>query len=143
MKRVWVNLDKIAARQGGVAGPRAERTDLVELLQARVGILAGRDKALMQMYLTNGSTFNQMARLAGVSEWTIARRIHKLIRKLLGGEYITCLRNRGQLDSLEQAIAKDYFLEELSQRIIAAKRNVTIYRVRKAVKKMRSLANSG
>ncbi|GAG08397.1 unnamed protein product, partial [marine sediment metagenome] len=114
--------------------------DQIELLRARAQILGGKDKALMEMYLKNGSTFNQMARLAGVSEATISRRVHRLVRRLLDGEYIRCLRKQGQLDSLEQAIARDYFIEGLSRKKIALKRGVTAYQVRKALKKIKSVS---
>jgi DNA-directed RNA polymerase specialized sigma subunit len=94
----------------------------------------------MEMYLKNGSTFGQMARLAGVNETTISRRVHRLVRRLLDGEYIRCLRKGGRLDSLEQAIARDYFLESLSQKNIALRRGVTAYQVRKTLKKIKSLS---
>jgi len=140
VKRVQVDFERIAANEGGRLSTRAVYADRIELLWARSQILAGKDKALMEMYLKNGSTFRQMARLAGVSEGTIARRVHKLIRRLLDGEYIGCLRKRDQLDSLELAIARDYFLEGLSQKKIALKREVAVYQVRKALKKIKSVS---
>ena len=140
MKRVQVDFERIAANEGSRLSARAVYADRIELLWARAQVLAGKDKALMEMYLKNGGTFRQMARLAGVSEGTIARRVHKLIRRLLDGEYIMCLRKRGQLDSLELAIARDYFLEGLSQKNIALKREVAVYQVRKALKKIKSVS---
>ena len=137
MKRVQVDFDRIAANEGGSLSARTIYADRIELLRARAQILAGKDKALMEMYLKNGSTLSQMARLAGVSEATISRRVHRLVRRLLDGEYIRCLRKCGQLDSLEQAIARDYFLEGLSRKKIALKRDVTAYQVRKMLKKIK------
>jgi DNA-binding transcriptional regulator YhcF (GntR family) len=91
------------------------------------------------MYLENGNTFRQMAQLAGVNEATIARRIYKLIQRLLDGEYITCLRNRKLFSAREMKVAKDYFLLGLSMRRIAAKRECSYYRVRQALKKIQAL----
>jgi DNA-directed RNA polymerase specialized sigma subunit len=108
-------------------------------LRARVDILTGRDKALMTMYLENGNTFRQMARIAGVNETTIARRIYRLTRRLLNAGYITCLRNRHRLNKIEQLVARDYFIERLSQEKIARKRNVSVYAVRKALRNIQEL----
>jgi len=105
----------------------------------RAEMLSGKDKALIQMYLANSSSFGEMARFAGVSESTIARRVRKLIRRLLGGEYMMCLHSRAQLNKLEQAVAKDYFLEGRSQKEIARKREFTVYQVRKALRRLQAL----
>ena len=93
--------------------------DRIDLLRSRVGLLTGKDKLLMTMYLENGNSFRQMARLVGVNEVTIARRIHKLTKRLIDGEYITCLRNRNKFTKAELDIAKDYFLLGTSIRKIA------------------------
>lgn len=113
--------------------------DRIDLLANRVGLLTGKDKLLMTMYLENGNSFRQMARLAGVNEAHIARRIHKIIKRLLDGEYITCLRNRDQFSATEMNIAKDYFLLGLSIRRIATKRHFSYYRVRETLKKIQRI----
>lgn len=111
----------------------------IDMLQSRIGLLSGKDKLLMTMYLENGNTFRQMARLAGVNEATISRRIHKITKRLIDGEYITCLKNRDRFTATELAIAKDYFLTGLSQKKIAKKRNYSVYRVRKILRKIQQL----
>lgn len=113
--------------------------DRIDLLQSRIGLLRGRDKLLMTMYVQNANTFRQMARLAGVNEATIARRIHKITKRLLDGEYITCLRNRREFTPDELRIAKDYFLGGLSQEKIAQKRSCSRRRVRETLKKIAGL----
>ena len=113
--------------------------DRIDLLRSRVSLLTGRDKLLMTMYLENGNTFRQMARLAGVNEASIARRIHKVTKRLIDGEYITCLRNRDKFTGAELAVAKDYLLLGLSQRKIALKRNCSTYQVHKILKKIQQL----
>lgn len=117
-------------------GSSAVYAHLIDLLRTRIDILSGKDRVLMQMYLESGLTFGRMARVAGVNECTIARRIHKLTCLLLDSEYITCLRNRSRFSSLELAIAKDYYFEDLGQKKIAQRRNVTVYQVRKALRKI-------
>ena len=111
----------------------------IELLRSRVDLLNGKNKLLMTMYLENGNSFRQMARLAGVNETSIARRIHKLTSKLLDGEYIMCLRNRDKFTRTELGIAKDYFLTGLSIKKITGKRHWSRYRVRKTLKRIQLL----
>jgi DNA-binding CsgD family transcriptional regulator len=69
----------------------------------------------------------------------VARRIHKLVRRLLDGEYITCLRNRKQFTQQEMSVAKRYFIRGESMRKIAAREGVTYYRVRQTLKKIQAL----
>jgi predicted DNA-binding protein YlxM (UPF0122 family) len=113
--------------------------DRIDLLRSRVSLLAGKDKLLMTMYLENGNSFRQIARLAGVSETNIARRIRKITKRLIDGEYILCLRNRDKFTRTEMAIAKDYFLLEMSIKKIAAKQHQSYYSVYESLKQIRRL----
>jgi uncharacterized protein YerC len=117
---------------------RRER-DVLDLLRSRVELLAGKDKVLMTMYLENGTSFRQLAQLAGVSEATIARRIRRLTARLTEGEYITCLRNHGIFNEAELNIAKNHFLRGMSIRKIAASRHCTFYNVRKTLRRMKGI----
>lgn len=133
MKKIHKNLPQSSVKA------RAEYRDRIDLLRSRVGLLTGKDKVLMTMYMENGNSFRQMARLVGVNEASIARRIHKVTKRLINGEYITCLRNRDKLDKGELDIAKDYFLAGLSIKKIAKKRDTTYYCVRETLKKIQGL----
>jgi len=93
----------------------------------------------MEMYLDKGNTFRQMATLAGVSEASIARRIHKITKRLMDGAYITCLRNRDLLTPEQLSIARDCLLLGLSQRATARKRQCSVYRVRKTLKRIEKI----
>jgi len=114
----------------------------IDLLRSRMNLLTGKDKLLMTMYLDKGSSFRQMARLAGVNDSNIARRIHKLIKRLTDGQYITCLRNRSKFTKTEMVIARDYFLTGLSMKKIAAKQHLTYYRVREILKKIQRVIST-
>jgi len=116
-----------------------EFEDRIDLLRNRASFLTGKDRALMQMYLENATTFSQMARLAGVNEANIARRIHKLVRRLLDGQYITCLRNRDKLSPLQIKIARDYFVRGLSMHKIADTNKITYYTVRQTMRYIQRL----
>jgi predicted DNA-binding protein YlxM (UPF0122 family) len=118
---------------------KSEHRQVIDLLRSRLNLLSGKDKLLMTMHLERGNSFRQMARLAGVNETIIARRIHKLMKRLLDSEYITCLRNHNKFNSIELSIAKEYFLTGLSMREIAVKQHLTYYRVRKILKKIQQI----
>jgi predicted DNA-binding protein YlxM (UPF0122 family) len=151
-KRIFSHLGKPLLRKGGLSmhtihanipqnASKAKNVyrNRIELLRSRVSLLTGKDKLLMTMYLENGNSFRQMARLAGVSEASIARRIHNITKRLINGEYITCLRNRDNFTRTEMAIAKDYFLLGLSQRKIASRRDYSIYQVHKILQRIQQL----
>ena len=115
--------------------------DRIDLLRSRVGLLTGKDRALMKIYLDNSSTFSQMAKIAGVNESNIARRIHKLVCRLLDGQYITCLQNRDKFTQEQIEIARDYFVDGLSISEIAWRREITYYQVRKTMRKIQRLTS--
>ncbi len=62
----------------------------MERLQSRLGLLSGKDKVLMTMYIVNGNSFRQIARLRGVSETSIARRIHQISERLTWRVFNVC-----------------------------------------------------
>jgi hypothetical protein len=113
----------------------------IDLLASRADILNSKDRALMKMYLKHGMTFRQMAQVAGTYESMISRRIHKLTSRLIEGEYITCLQNRDKFDRIEMAVARDYFLEGISQQAIAKKRGLTVYTTRKILLKIQDIVS--
>jgi DNA-directed RNA polymerase specialized sigma subunit len=113
-----------------------ESREKIDVLRSRMELLSGKEKAMMEMYLNNSGTFRQMARLAGVNETSIARRIYKLTRRLLDGQYITCLHNRDKFSEEEIEIARDYFIEGLPMIEIADRYEVSYYRVRKTMQKI-------
>ena len=115
------------------------RRGRLELLQGRLGLLRGKDKVLMTMYLVNGNSFRQIARLRGVSETSIARRIYQLAERLTDGEFLSCLRNRDKLSQRQMAVARDYFLTGLSIKQIAGKRSMSLYNVRKVLFSIRNV----
>ena len=136
MKKIYENISHRTSKI------KKEYRDRIDLLRNRVSMLTGKDKLLMTMYLSNSNSFRQMARLAGVSEASIARRIRKVTKRLIDGKYITCLRNRDKLTRGEMAVAKDYYLLGLSQRKIAIKRNHSVYRIRKILKRIQQLVKT-
>ena len=89
MAKVQLDLKKINAAAGGdksdVSLGNSLYANMAELLANRAEILTGKDRDLVMMYLEKGCSMAPLARIAGVSESTIARRIHKLMARLLNG----------------------------------------------------------
>jgi len=136
MKRVHENIAKQANNVKG------RHRGGIELLRSRLNLLSGTDKLLMTMYIEHGNSIRQIARIRGVSETSIARRIRAITKRLTDGPYIDCLRKRDKLTSRQLAIAKDYYLMGLSMRQIAAKRRRSYYRVRDTINEIQSIVNA-
>ena len=114
----------------------------IELLRGRLKLLAGRDRVLMTMYMENGNSIRQIARLLGVTESKITRRIRCLTRRLIDSEYIECLRARDKFYEHQLRIAKDYFLTGMSVEKVARKRRCSCYQVRKTLHEIQSLVGN-
>jgi transposase-like protein len=128
--------ENISVSRGQV---RPSHRNEMDVLRRRLTLLSGTDKVLMTMYLENGNSFRQIARVRGVNETSVARRVHKITTRLTDSEYITCLRNRAKLTKDQMAIAKDFFLMGLPMSKIAKTRGLSVHRVRKALMEIRSL----
>lgn len=115
----------------------------IDLLRNRLNLLDGRDRVMMAMYVENGNSFRQIARLLGVKDGVISRRIRRLQKGLIDSEYITCLRRRGRFTAHQMTIAKDYFLVGMSQKRIAVKRRLSLYHVRNTIETIQKILNDG
>ncbi len=112
--------------------------DRVDILRARARLLKGRDRAIMTMYLDKGNSIVQIARVAGVTEAVMSRRVRRLIARLIDGEFVLCLRHRDVFDPIELGIAKDFFLVGLSLSAVSESRGISVYRIRRIVAKIRA-----
>lgn len=141
MAKVMLRMVNIAngSDSGVVRFSSSTQADYIDDIAARSRILSNRDQAFMQLYYRSGSTFSEMARVVGVNETTIARRVNKIIARLVKSEYATCLKIDSKLDGVDMSIAGDYFAKGLTQLDIAKKRGLTIYRVRKALSNIQTL----
>jgi DNA-binding Lrp family transcriptional regulator len=102
-------------------------------------LLAGEDRLLMTLYLEDGHSYRQIARLIGANPTTVARRVRRVARRLIDETYSVCLENRSAFSGPELAILRDYFLRGLSFARIGRKRGTSYYRARTTVLKAREL----
>lgn len=132
MKRLHSNTSKIFSQA-------QYYRDRIELLRIRISLLAGTDRVLMTMYLEHGNSFRQISKLTGINESNVARRIYKITKRLMDGSFICCLRNRDRLTSVEMKIAKAYFINGMSMAKISETKNLSYYKVRKAMRKIEAI----
>jgi DNA-directed RNA polymerase specialized sigma24 family protein len=114
---------------------RISQRDLIDVLRTRVDLLAGEDRALMEMYLDGGRNFNQIAQLTGSNPSTIARRLRRITQRLTDETFFCCLRYRRRLGRKELAIIRDHFIRGLSIGQISTSRNISLYRVRRVIRR--------
>jgi len=130
MKRIHDNIP-------GELALRQLSRDRIDLLRNRIQLLTGDDRIIMTMYLENSNSFRQIAKLTGVNESTVARRINKITKRLLDGYFILCLRNRDRLSSIELKIAKEFFVNALPMTKIAEKKKISYHLVRTSVRNIK------
>lgn len=116
--------------------------DRIDILCSRARLLAGKDRAIMIMYLERGNSIAQIARVAGVTEAVISRRVRRLIARLIDNDFIICWRHKNLFDHVELNVARDFYLVGLSQGTIAAERNISVYKVRKILAKIKAFKKS-
>jgi len=112
---------------------RGDLRNQIEKLRHRVDLLDGKDKVLMQMYLEKGSSYCQLAKLMDVYPSTVVRRIRKIVKRLVSGKYIVCLKNRELFNDFEMMVAKKYFLNGYSIKKIATDDEHSFYQVYQAI----------
>jgi transposase-like protein len=117
-----------------------ENRNSSEILWTRMHLLSGRNRALLQMYLEHGNNFCQIASLTGMSPTSVARKIRRIIRRLMDDTYILCLAHRDDFTGRELAMIKDYFVRGLSMARISHAHGVTFYRTRTTVARARQYA---
>jgi len=110
-----------------------ELRNSVEIIRSRAKLLDEPDRTLIITYLDNENSFRQIAKLIGVNEVTIARRIKKIMRRLENNISKTAHKKLTTLDAKERKIARDYFIKGLSLRKLSKKYRATRYKVRKII----------
>lgn len=125
-----------------LADEEPKRRGFAEMLRLRAPLLVGEDRLLMSLYLEDGHSVREIARLIGANPSTVARRIRKIAQRLIDETYSVCLENKSAFSGPELAIVRDHFLRGLSFAQIGRKHGTSYYRVRTTVLKARKLAAS-
>jgi DNA-directed RNA polymerase specialized sigma subunit len=112
---------------------RGDRGELAVHLLDRSEQMDGEKKALLQMILGQGGTYDQVARLSGEHASAVSRRFRAMVRRLSRRPLDTTGNTQRNLTPLEKTILIESFLYGSGQKQIAAKLGVSRYRVRKAL----------
>jgi len=113
-----------------------ERSGEADTMLRRVNLLTGHERAMMTLYFEKGTSFRQIAKLAGVDERTVSRRIHAISSRLMDGRYGRCLRNREMFTNHELAIAKEHFVRGKSIRALTKEKRTTYHKMRATVNRI-------
>jgi DNA-binding Lrp family transcriptional regulator len=111
----------------------------VESLCEKADRLAEPDRTLVRMYLENQNSFRQMAKLLGVSEVTVARRVKKIIARLNEPKADLAFSANIKLSDGHRKIAKDYFINGVAVKTIAKKYKLSFYKTRKVINELRKI----
>jgi transposase len=131
---------EMGEEESGWRGGRYGRyREEIDTLRMRVDLLGGTDRVLMKLYLDGGGKVSDMARLMGLSESTVARRIRRIKERLMDGRYIECFKRREELGKVNMGIARDLLVGGLRQKEIAEKRGLSAYQVRKGIEAIRGV----
>ena len=146
MSRVKMELDLLASKEVApldsseeahspreAGDVRDEFASQLRALRDRAQCLPASQRALALTYLDGGRSLREIARLAGVSETTAARRVRRLTRRLTDRHLLLVLHRAGRLTEQQQAAAQDYFLDGLRRQAIGRKRGLSVAEVRRLV----------
>lgn len=114
---------------------KQELVSLFERFPIRVDMLPKKDRALVSTFL-GMQKYQPIAKLAGVDEATIARRLKKIASVIssTAAVFLAALPQSSSISPEKMKILKDYFLANLPITRIAKNRNVSIYIVRKTIR---------
>lgn len=105
----------------------------VESLCEKADRLAEPDRTLVRMYLENRNSFRQMAKLLGVSEVTVSRRVKKIIARLNEPQTELLLDADIKLKPKQRKIATAYFINGQGVETISRKYRQSCYKIRKVI----------
>jgi predicted DNA-binding protein YlxM (UPF0122 family) len=111
---------------------------LFERFLPRVDILSEKQRTLVRLFM-NSHSYSSIAKIAGVNEVTVARRLKKIARHISSNNFFAALSENNNLPAEKMEILKDYFVSSLAIKTIAKNKNLSFYSVRKMIRQMRNL----
>jgi len=105
-----------------------------EKLRMRLDLLEGKERTLLELYLEHSASYYRLAKLTGLSERYVARKVQRLLRCLESEEYISIVRHQKLFGTRTLEVAYDRYLLGMSVRSISKKRKISRYRVSKKIR---------
>ena len=111
---------------------KKELLGIFEKLATRVDMLPVQQRTFVRLFQSTGK-YRPIAKMAGVHEANIARRLKKIAERISSNNFIAALSQNGSLPCETMEILKDYFVADLPMIRIAKNRNISCYKVRKII----------
>ncbi len=102
---------------------------LLELAQP----LPDADRLLLEQVYRQGQTFADLARLMGQREWTLRRRVARLVKRMRQPQYRFLLKRRDLLDKPVRRCAELAYFQAYSLRRIAQVTGQSLHQVRRCM----------
>ncbi len=107
------------------------RSDAV--IMGRAELLAQADRDLIEAVLIRNQSAASLARIMGVPERRVQRRVHRLMERLTGREFLDAARALDYLGETDARIARLRFCQGLPLRRISLMLNLSYHRLRRRV----------
>jgi hypothetical protein len=112
---------------------KRELLGLFVKLSTRVDMLPDKQRTFVRLFLGT-QKYRPIAKMAGVNEVTIARRLKRIAEQISSNNFIAALSQENNLSPEKMEILKDYFVTDLPMIRIAKNRNLSCYMVRKIIR---------
>jgi len=113
-----------------------------EKLRMRLDLLEGKERSMLELYLEHNASYSRLAELTGMSERYLARKVRRLLRRLLSEEYVSIVRHKKLFGTKTLEVAYDRYILGMSVRSISKKRNLSRYRVNNRIRWLQEWLNN-
>ncbi len=118
---------------------REQRETAQRLVQLAIH-LPQADRALLESVYKHGTPTSVLARAAGRPARTIRERVHRLVKRVTSPAFGYVLRHCDEWRPLVRHIAEAVILHGRTHRETAEELGITVYRVRREVDRIRTIA---
>jgi len=105
-----------------------------EKLRRRLDLLEVKERTLLELYLEHNASYSRLAKLTGLNERYVARKLQRLLRCLQSEEYVSFVRHQRLFGPRTLEVAYDRYLLGMSVRSISRKRKISRYKVSKKIR---------
>ncbi len=111
---------------------------ILEIHSARIDMLSRKQAVLVKLFLSI-KNYRTIAKMAGINEATVARRLKKIATHISSDHFLAALSQDDSLSAEEIEIIKDRFVNGLSVKRISQNTGLSRYRITKTIKQVRKL----
>ena len=112
--------------------------DLFEVFETSVDMLSVEQITLVRFF-QNTPIYRVIAKMAGVNEATIARRLKKIARRISSDDFTAALSLKDDVPPEKIKIIRNHFVNGMSARAIAKNTGLSYYKINIIIREMRNL----